>query len=82
MGAIIEPRYPWQRHYEAAILSADPTQLPSLIATARAAIDARMREIGPVGALSRAEALAIADARVGLRRLSQQIVQTIPKKRP
>ncbi len=73
MAAIIEPRYPWQRHYEAAMLSFDSAGLLSLITAAEAAIDARIGEIGTDGVLPRGEARAIADARVGLRRLSKKV---------
>ena len=72
--------YDWQLPYEAAILETDRSQLPKLIADARAAIDARVEALrshsngeadGANGIAE--EEQAIADALSGMRILIKEI---------
>jgi hypothetical protein len=67
------PRYPWQRYYEAAILEPNRAALTPLITAADAAINARIAEIQNRNDGTPAEMQAIADARAGLRILVEEV---------
>jgi hypothetical protein len=63
----------WQRHYEAAILETDRSQLPKLIKAAQAAIDERLEELRSDHQNTPEEKRAIADALIGLNILRKVI---------
>ena len=65
--------YPWQELYEAAILETDDAKLLQRIPTARAAIDARFKELQTDHGSTPEERLAISDALVGLNVLRRDL---------
>ena len=65
--------FSWQRWYEAAILETNRGNLPRLIQTAHAAINARLEQLCGDNGDSTAERQAIADALTGLRVLKEEM---------
>lgn len=73
-------RYEWQRPYETAILETDRSRLPKMIASAQAAINARIETLRLDHQGSPDERQAIADALAGLRILVNEVRETTPRK--
>jgi hypothetical protein len=71
--------YEWLRPYETAILETDRSRLPKLIASAQAAIDARIQKLRLDHQGSPDEKQAIEDALAGLHILIREVNEVTPK---
>ena len=65
--------YPWQQHYEAAILETDRSRLPARIKVAQDAINSRIEQIRSDHQGTEQEREAIADALAGIRVLREEV---------
>lgn len=74
MGVLsMSKSYPWQQHYEAAILETDRSRLPALIKAAQDAINSRINQISNDHQGTPEEREAIADALAGIRVLQEEL---------